>query len=131
MYTTARHRSLSWARWIQSTNSHPIFLQSIIIISFNLRLCPSNILFLSGSPTKILSTSLSSHACYMTHPSTLFQHLNRFWKILDDHFFHHFPRSRERLWTVYAIHKYLTFFIAYPPSISVGKNCTNVTCILS
>jgi hypothetical protein len=29
VFTTARHWSLSWSRWIQSTNSHPISLRSI------------------------------------------------------------------------------------------------------
>jgi hypothetical protein len=33
LITGARHRSLSWATWIQSTSSHPIYLRSILILS--------------------------------------------------------------------------------------------------
>jgi hypothetical protein len=35
VYTTARHWSLSWARWIRSTSSHPLSLRPILI-SFQL-----------------------------------------------------------------------------------------------
>jgi hypothetical protein len=33
VFTTARHWSLSWARWIQSTVSHDMYLTSILILS--------------------------------------------------------------------------------------------------
>ena len=35
---TARHLSLSWARLIPSTPSHPVSVRSILILSFHLRL---------------------------------------------------------------------------------------------
>jgi hypothetical protein len=39
VFTTSRHWSLSWARWIRSTPSHPIALRPILILSSYLRLC--------------------------------------------------------------------------------------------
>jgi hypothetical protein len=38
VFTTCLQWSLSWARWIQSTSSHPISLRSILILSSHLRL---------------------------------------------------------------------------------------------
>jgi hypothetical protein len=38
VFTTARHWSLSWAKWIQSTPPNPISLTSILMLSFHLRL---------------------------------------------------------------------------------------------
>jgi hypothetical protein len=32
VYTTAPHKALSWARWIQSTSSQPIYLRLILIL---------------------------------------------------------------------------------------------------
>jgi len=46
--TTARHWSLSWARWIQSTPSHPISLRSIQIFSSHPLLGLPGDLFPSG-----------------------------------------------------------------------------------
>jgi len=59
---------LSWARWIQSTQSHSIFLISILISS-HLHLDLPSGLFPSSFPTKILYAFLISpmHACYMLH----------------------------------------------------------------
>jgi hypothetical protein len=37
VFTTARHRSLSWGSWIQSTSSQPIFLILILIWTSDLR----------------------------------------------------------------------------------------------
>jgi hypothetical protein len=37
MFTRARHWSLSWARFIQFTPSHPISLRSVLILSSHLR----------------------------------------------------------------------------------------------
>jgi hypothetical protein len=51
---TARHWSLSWARWIQSIPSQPIFLTSGLILSSHLHLDLPSSLFPSGFPTKIL-----------------------------------------------------------------------------
>jgi len=56
MFTRACHSSLSWARWIQSTPSQPIYVRCILILSSQLCLgLPSN-LFPSAFPTKILYT---------------------------------------------------------------------------
>jgi hypothetical protein len=49
----ARHRSLSWARCIQSTPTSRISLGSILIISYHSRLGLSSGLFLSRFSTKI------------------------------------------------------------------------------
>jgi hypothetical protein len=38
VFTTAHHKSLSWARCIQSTPFHPIFLRYILILSSHLQL---------------------------------------------------------------------------------------------
>jgi hypothetical protein len=38
VFTRVRHWSLFWARWIQSTPPHTIYLKSILILSFYLRL---------------------------------------------------------------------------------------------
>jgi len=54
VFTRAHHCSLSWARCIQSTNSHHISLRSILILFSHLRLGLPNSLFPSGFLTKIL-----------------------------------------------------------------------------
>jgi hypothetical protein len=59
-FTTARQRSLSWARWIHSTPPKPISLRSILIPSSHPRLGLSSGLFTSGFPTKTLYTFLPS-----------------------------------------------------------------------
>jgi hypothetical protein len=38
VFTRARHLSLSWAKWIQSTSPNPVSLRSILILSSHLRL---------------------------------------------------------------------------------------------
>jgi hypothetical protein len=80
VFTTARQWSLSWARWIQSTPSHPISLRSILILSFHLCLRLSNGVFPTGFP-KILGTSHNFHACYMPRPSQppWLDHPNNIW----------------------------------------------------
>jgi hypothetical protein len=58
-----------WARWIQSTPSHPIYLGSILILSSCLRLRIPSDLFPLGFSNKMLCLSL--HACYMPRQRTL------------------------------------------------------------
>jgi hypothetical protein len=48
VFTRALHRSLSWARYIQSIAPHPISLRSILILSIHLRLGLPSVLFPSG-----------------------------------------------------------------------------------
>jgi hypothetical protein len=52
VFKTARHLFLSWARSIQSTLSHRIYLRSILVLSSHLRLRLSNGHFSSAFPTK-------------------------------------------------------------------------------
>jgi hypothetical protein len=35
MFTRARRWTLSWARWIQSTSSHPVSLKYIFLLSYS------------------------------------------------------------------------------------------------
>jgi hypothetical protein len=65
MFTAARHRSLSWARCIQSTYSHPISLISVLILSYHLRLRLSRCLSPSSFPTKML---YAFHITCVLHP---------------------------------------------------------------
>jgi hypothetical protein len=60
VFTTALHWSLSWARVIQSTPSHPISLRSILILSTHLRLGLPSGLLPSGFPSNILFAFLFS-----------------------------------------------------------------------
>jgi hypothetical protein len=69
VFTRAYNWSLSFARCIQSTPSHPISLRVTLILSFHLCLCFQSGLFPSGFPTKILYTFFMSqmHATYPDH----------------------------------------------------------------
>ena len=58
--TSARHLSLSWATSIQSTQLHPTFRRSILILSSHLCLGLPSCLLPSGFPTKTLYTPLPS-----------------------------------------------------------------------
>jgi hypothetical protein len=65
MLTRTRHWSLFWARCIQSTNSHPFSLKSVLILSSYLHLGLSSGPLPSGFPTKIL---YSSPSCMLYDP---------------------------------------------------------------
>jgi hypothetical protein len=82
VFTRARHWSLSWARWIQSTHSHPTSLRSILILSPPLCLGLPRGLFPSGSPSRTLHVFHISpmRATYPapSHPPW-FDHPNNTW----------------------------------------------------
>jgi hypothetical protein len=82
VFRRERHWSLSWARCIQSTTSHPISLRSILILSCHLHLPLPNGLIPSGFPIKIFLCMFHvSHTCYMPRLShaNLFDHTNNVW----------------------------------------------------
>jgi len=68
--TNAHNLSLLWARWIQSTPSHPLSLRSILTISWYLRLGLPSGLLPSDFQTKILYAFLISPT-----PATSIAHL--------------------------------------------------------
>jgi len=76
----AHHWSLFWARWKQSTPSHPISLRPILILSY-LHLSLPNGLLPSGFLTKILYAFLIFSMCATrpTHIILWFDHLNNIW----------------------------------------------------
>jgi hypothetical protein len=63
VFITARHWSLSWARWIQSTLSDSLPLRVIWMLSFDLQTYPPVRLLPSSFPTKILQAFLSIPVC--------------------------------------------------------------------
>jgi hypothetical protein len=68
MFTTARHWSLSWARCIQFTPSHPASLRSILILSSHLHVGLLSGIF-TFSDHSFIWIFHFSHACCMHHPS--------------------------------------------------------------
>lgn len=82
MFTKANHLSLSWARWTQSTPSHPssfIWILTLIFI-FNLD-APSSPYPISSSYNNFVCIYLVFHISYMSHPSYLlwFGNPNNIW----------------------------------------------------
>jgi hypothetical protein len=84
VFTTARHWSLSWARCIQSTPSHPVSLTS------HLCLVLQSDLFSLGFRTNFVFISHLSHACYMPRPSRIpwFEYHNNIWRSVHVMKFH-------------------------------------------
>jgi hypothetical protein len=58
VFTSARHWSLSWDRWIQSTTLHPNPVRSVLILSSYICLGLTSDLFPSSFPAKILHAFL-------------------------------------------------------------------------
>jgi hypothetical protein len=63
-FTRVRQWFLSWARWIQSTPSHPIFLRSVLVLFSHLPLGLPSGLLPYGLATKILYAFLISSMRY-------------------------------------------------------------------
>jgi hypothetical protein len=80
VFTRPRQWSLSWARWIQSTPTHPVYLKSILILPFHIAWVLSSCLNPSDSPTNILHAFLGyvMRATFPAHPSW-FPHPNDIW----------------------------------------------------
>jgi len=79
MFRTARHCTLSWASWTQTTFWHEVSLTAILILFSYLRLGLPSSLFPSGCPSCIC-TFISSMG-YISYPShlLLFQHPKNIW----------------------------------------------------
>jgi hypothetical protein len=75
LFTTDRHWSLSWVRWIQSAPSHPISIRSILILTSHLLLGLPNGIFPSDFQTKICYAFLISHTRATGPPSLILLHL--------------------------------------------------------
>jgi hypothetical protein len=81
VFTRARHGSLSWARCIQSTPSHPVFIRSILILSSHLRLDLPSVLFISALKQKCYIHFASCYACSIPRPShSWLDHPNNIWR---------------------------------------------------
>jgi hypothetical protein len=96
-----RHWSLSLARLIQSTSSHPVCIQSTSTRIFHLRLGLPSDPFPSGFPTKIWYVYLISRTCYMprpSHPPWLHHHNNVWWNVQIINLRQFFPSSCYFLW---------------------------------
>jgi hypothetical protein len=53
MFTSAHYWALSWARWNQTTPSHPVYLRTILISTSHLRLGLSSDIFSAFTANKI------------------------------------------------------------------------------
>jgi hypothetical protein len=83
--TRTRHRSLFWARWIQSTLPNPVTLRSILILSSYLCVglpCPLPFRF---SNQNCFHISHHPHAHYLPHPPQppWFDHPNNIWWLVQ------------------------------------------------
>jgi hypothetical protein len=83
VFIRSRHWSLSWARWIQSTTFHHVFVRFILIVSSHLRLGLPSCLFPSDFRIKIFYAFLISpmramplpcHPPWFDHPNN-----NTYW----------------------------------------------------
>jgi hypothetical protein len=84
LFTTGRHCSLFWARWIQSTTSYPISLRCIVILSSHQQLDLPNGLFPSDFRLNFVRISHPSCECYMPRsspPPWLDHHNNIRWSV--------------------------------------------------
>jgi hypothetical protein len=70
-FTSARHLSISWVRWVQSMPPHPTAWTYILILSYHVRLGLPSSLFPAGFPTKIMYELLLSPV-RVTPPITIF-----------------------------------------------------------
>jgi hypothetical protein len=82
MLTTACFWSLSWARWIHSTTSHPISLRYILELYFPLSLGLPRSLVLSGYLSNISYATLISSICVTASRKLYAQTFDRH-KVLD------------------------------------------------
>jgi hypothetical protein len=82
MFTRTHHWSLSWARWIQPIVSHPLFLGSILILSYP-HIGLTGDLFPSYFLTQIWYAFLISPDCATCpiHLILWFDHPNNIWRI--------------------------------------------------
>jgi hypothetical protein len=80
VFTRVLNWFLSWARWIQSTTSHPVSPRSILILSSHLHVRFSRGLF-RFPDRSFVCVSNFFHACYMPRPShpPWFYHPNIIW----------------------------------------------------
>jgi hypothetical protein len=72
VFTSSRHLSFFWARWIHSTHLNPIYRISTLILSFHLRLGRLSGLFYSGFSSKLLHAFLTPPTRAMCHAHLIF-----------------------------------------------------------
>jgi hypothetical protein len=130
-FIRARHRSLSWAWYMQFPPSHPIPLKYILILSSHLRLGRPNGLFSSGFPTKILHAFLifpiratcSAHLILLDLVTLTFGEAYKLWSLelsLPDGDLNIHTHFARQIFSCFTIHKQSTkcyiFFKDVPPT---------------